>query len=159
MLITRSERSNPNLVARVTWAASVARMPHRKVRNAISKNIRVFRNLATDPQTEKPDHDQIQDLGAAAVLSMMMATPLFAQAAIQEPGAFAFFHPQRGRSEWRPANAGGLRRPGIGSARRQRRVCRHGQQRERLVLRSALSFLRPGFRYLPRHDGHRHPCE
>ena len=32
-------------------------------------------------------------LGAAAVLSMMMATPLFAQAAIQEPGAFAFYHP------------------------------------------------------------------
>jgi len=24
---------------------------------------------------------------------MMMATPLFAQAAIQEPGAFAFYHP------------------------------------------------------------------
>jgi hypothetical protein len=32
-------------------------------------------------------------LGAAAVLSMMMATPLFGQAAIQEPGAFAFYHP------------------------------------------------------------------
>jgi len=26
-------------------------------------------------------------------LSMLMATPLFAQAAIQEPGAFAFYHP------------------------------------------------------------------
>ena len=28
---------------------------------------------------------------AAAILSMMIATPVFAQAAIQEPGAFAFF--------------------------------------------------------------------
>ena len=75
-----------------------------------------------------------------------MATPLFAQAAIQEPGAFAFYHPN--------ADA-----PGIGSARRQRRVCRHGRQRERLVLRSALSFLRPGFRYFLGYGGHRHPCE
>ena len=32
-------------------------------------------------------------LGAAAILSMMIATPVFAQAAIQEPGAFAFYHP------------------------------------------------------------------
>ena len=31
-------------------------------------------------------------LGAAAILSMI-ATPVFAQAAIQEPGAFAFYHP------------------------------------------------------------------
>lgn len=31
--------------------------------------------------------------GVAAVLSMMTVTPLFAQAAIQEPGAFAFYHP------------------------------------------------------------------
>jgi predicted phosphoribosyltransferase len=32
-------------------------------------------------------------LGAAAILSMMIATPVFAQAAIQEPGAYAFYHP------------------------------------------------------------------
>jgi len=32
-------------------------------------------------------------LGAAAMLSMIAATPLFAQAAIQEPGAYAFYHP------------------------------------------------------------------
>jgi BA14K-like protein len=32
-------------------------------------------------------------LRAAAFLSMMTATPVFAQAAIQEPGAFAFYHP------------------------------------------------------------------
>jgi hypothetical protein len=29
----------------------------------------------------------------AAVLSALAATPVFAQAAIQEPGAFAFYHP------------------------------------------------------------------
>jgi BA14K-like protein len=32
-------------------------------------------------------------LSAAAMLSMMIATPVFAQAAIQEPGAYAFYHP------------------------------------------------------------------
>ena len=32
-------------------------------------------------------------LGAAALLSLAFATPVFAQAAIQEPGAFAFYYP------------------------------------------------------------------
>lgn len=32
-------------------------------------------------------------LGAAAILSMMMATPVFAQAAIDEPGEYSFYHP------------------------------------------------------------------
>ena len=36
---------------------------------------------------------RFKTLGTAAVLSMMMTSPLFAQAAIQEPGAFAFYHP------------------------------------------------------------------
>jgi hypothetical protein len=32
-------------------------------------------------------------LAAAALLSAITATPVFAQAAIQEPGLFAFYHP------------------------------------------------------------------
>lgn len=32
-------------------------------------------------------------LAAAIVLSALIATPVFAQEAIQEPGAFAFYHP------------------------------------------------------------------
>src|SRR5260370_8978601 len=32
-------------------------------------------------------------LGVAAILSTATATPVFAQAAIQEPGAYAFYHP------------------------------------------------------------------
>jgi len=31
--------------------------------------------------------------GTAVMLSLMFATPVFAQAAIQEPGAFAFAYP------------------------------------------------------------------
>jgi hypothetical protein len=32
-------------------------------------------------------------ISAAAILTLMFATPVFAQAAIQEPGSFAFFYP------------------------------------------------------------------
>ena len=32
-------------------------------------------------------------LGAIVVVSTAAATPVFAQAAIQEPGAYAFYHP------------------------------------------------------------------
>jgi hypothetical protein len=32
-------------------------------------------------------------LGAVAMLSMLFVTPVFAQAAVQEPGAYAFYHP------------------------------------------------------------------
>jgi hypothetical protein len=35
----------------------------------------------------------LKTLAAAALLSAMTATPVFAQAAIQEPGLFAFYHP------------------------------------------------------------------
>jgi BA14K-like protein len=35
----------------------------------------------------------LKTLSAAAMLSIALATPVFAQAAIQEPGAFAFYHP------------------------------------------------------------------
>ncbi|SDT58732.1 BA14K family protein [Bradyrhizobium canariense] len=31
--------------------------------------------------------------GAVAILSVITATPVFAQAAVQEPGAYAFYHP------------------------------------------------------------------
>lgn len=36
-----------------------------------------------------------KQVAAAVLLSAMTLTPVFAQAAIQEPGAFAFYHPNR----------------------------------------------------------------
>ena len=45
----------------------------------------------------------------AAILSLMFATPVFAQAAIQEPGAFAFFYPNNDvLNGGRPTPAAGL---------------------------------------------------
>jgi hypothetical protein len=48
-------------------------------------------------------------LSAAAVLSLMFATPVFAQAAIQEPGLFAFYYPNNDvLNGGRPTPAAGL---------------------------------------------------
>jgi hypothetical protein len=45
----------------------------------------------------------------AAILSLMFATPVFAQAAIQEPGAFAFFYPNNDvLNGGRPTPAAGM---------------------------------------------------
>jgi len=35
----------------------------------------------------------LKTIAAAALISAISATPVFAQAAISEPGAFAFYHP------------------------------------------------------------------
>ena len=46
---------------------------------------------------------------AAAVLSLMFATPVFAQAAIQEPGLFSFYYPNNDvLNGGRPTPAAGL---------------------------------------------------
>lgn len=46
---------------------------------------------------------------AAALLLTAIATPVFAQAAIQEPGVFAFYHPNAdvlaGKGAYRPYDA------------------------------------------------------
>jgi hypothetical protein len=48
-------------------------------------------------------------LGVAAVLSVTFAAPVFAQAAIQEPGAFAFFYPNNDvLNGGRPTPAAGM---------------------------------------------------
>jgi hypothetical protein len=48
---------------------------------------------------------RLKMFSAAAILSLMFATPVFAQAAIQEPGLFAFYYPNKdvlngGRPTW-----------------------------------------------------------
>jgi hypothetical protein len=98
-------------------------------------------------------------LGAAAVLSMMMATPLFAQAAIQEPGAFAFYHPNAdvlngGRPT--PAASGALASAPLGASDAYAAMGSSANgsscaQRYRSYDRASGTFL--GY------DGHRHPCE
>ena len=45
----------------------------------------------------------------AAIVSLMFATPVFAQAAIQEPGAFAFYYPNNDvLNGGRPTPAAGM---------------------------------------------------
>jgi hypothetical protein len=59
--------------------------------------------------TEKKVMTRFKILSAAAMLSLMFATPVFAQAAIQEPGAFAFSYPNNDvLNGGRPTPAAGL---------------------------------------------------
>ena len=52
---------------------------------------------------------KLKIFSAAGILSLMFATPVFAQAAIQEPGAFAFYHPNNDvLNGGRPTPAAGL---------------------------------------------------
>jgi hypothetical protein len=48
----------------------------------------------------------VPSIGAALMLSAALATPVFAQAAISEPGAYAFYHPN---GDVLNAGAGGVR--------------------------------------------------
>ena len=67
---------------------------------------------------------------AAALLATAIATPVFAQAAIQEPGAFAFYHPNAdvlaGRYAVRPPIRRTLRYYGSAVPARDRRRSRRG---------------------------------
>ena len=61
-------------------------------------------------------YDDALGLRAAAILSLMFATPVFAQAAIQEPGLFAFYYPNNDvLNGGRPTSAEGLdsKMPGL----------------------------------------------
>jgi hypothetical protein len=67
------------------------------------------KNLASHCFTEKKAMTKFKILGAAAMLSLTFATPVFAQAAIQEPGAFAFYYPNNDvLNGGRPTPAAGL---------------------------------------------------
>jgi hypothetical protein len=66
-------------------------------------------DLATNRFTENKVMTRFKILGAAAMLSLMFATPVFAQAAIQEPGAFAFYYPNNDvLNGGRPTPAAGM---------------------------------------------------
>lgn len=83
-------------------------MPHRKMQNAVLENVasskilraRMQVRILWEPRVSQSINRRrnqamtsFKILSAAAILSMMTAPPLFAQAAIGEPGAYAFYHP------------------------------------------------------------------
>jgi BA14K-like protein len=97
---------------------------------------------------------------AAAILSLMFVTPVFAQAAIQEPGAFAFYYPNNDvLNGGRPTPAAGIgaRTPvlfGSGNPYAAMESSANGAscaQRYRSYDPASGTFL--GY------DGRRHPCE
>jgi hypothetical protein len=75
----------------------------------------VVTHLSIQGEGEKPQFTEnkamtkLKILGAAAMLSLTFATPVFAQEAIRDPGAFAFYHPDDDvLNGGRPAAAAGL---------------------------------------------------
>jgi hypothetical protein len=138
------------------------------------ENIRVFRNPADLNQSTDFGELQISQrinrrrnqtmtrfkiLGAAAVLSMMMATPLFAQAAIQEPGAFAFYHPNAdvlngGRPT--PAASGALASVPLGASDAYAAM---GSNANGSSCAQRYRSYDPALGTFLGHDGRRHPCE
>ena len=98
-------------------------------------------------------------LGATAVLSMMMATPLFAQAAIQEPGAFAFYHPNAdvlngGRPT--PAASGAMASVPLGASDAYAAM---GSNANGSSCAQRYRSYDPALGTFLGYDGHRHPCE
>jgi hypothetical protein len=95
-------------------------------------------------------------LSAAALLSAMAAAPVFGQAAIQEPGAFAFYHPNAdvlNRGAPTPAE-GAMASIPFGGRNAYGSMGRAGDsscaQRYRSFDPASGTFLG--------HDGRRHPC-
>jgi hypothetical protein len=87
---------------------------------------------------------------AAAVLSLMIATPIFGQAAVQEPGAFAFYHPNAD-----VLNAG---RPSPNPSANAMASVPFGTDRVDACARRYRSY-DPGSRTFRGHDGYRHSCQ
>ena len=98
--------------------------------------------------------------GAAAILSMMMATPVFAQAAIQEPGAYAFYHPD--------ADVLNARRPSPGETAGAMASVRFGSSDAYASMDGDVNTSSCAKRYRSYdpasgtflgYDGNRHPCQ
>jgi hypothetical protein len=98
-------------------------------------------------------------LSAAAILSMMTVPPLFAQAAIGEPGAYAFYHPNAD-----VLNAGRpLPRETAGAMAsvpfRSSNAYAGTDSRANASCAQRYRSYDPGSGTFLGHDGHRHPCE
>ena len=99
-------------------------------------------------------------VGVAAILSMMIATPVFAQAAIQEPGAYAFYHPNAdvlNSGEPSPGEtAGAIASVPFGSSNAYASM--DGNANGSFCARRYRSYDPASGTFL-RHDGDRHLCE
>jgi hypothetical protein len=91
-------------------------------------------------------------LSAAAVLSLMFATPVFAQEAIQEPGMFSFYYPNNDvLNGGRPTLAAGM------DARTLMRLNRNDAYGAMDSRANGASCAQRHHSYDP--DGRRHACE
>jgi hypothetical protein len=149
-------------------------MPHRKMQNAVLENVASSKILRTwmqvrilwEPRVSQSINRRrnqtmtsFKILSAAAILSMMTAPPLFAQAAIGEPGAYAFYHPNAdvlnaGRPLPRETAGAMASVPFRGS----NAYAGTDSGANASCARRYRSY-DPGSGTFLGHDGHRHPCE
>jgi hypothetical protein len=103
---------------------------------------------------------RLKTFGAAAILSIMTATPVFAQAAMQEPGAFAFYHPNadvlNGGRPTQAAAAGAMAAVPYGSG--DAYASADGSANGSTCAQRYRSY-DPGSGTYLGYDGQRHPCQ
>jgi hypothetical protein len=97
---------------------------------------------------------------AAAILSLMIAPPVFGQAAIQEPGAFAFSHPDadvlNGGRPAAGAPSGAMASAPFGA--RDANASMSGNADTSSCAQRYRSY-DPASRTFVGYDGNRHPCQ
>ena len=99
-------------------------------------------------------------LSAIALLSTVIATPVFAQAAIQEPGAYAFYHPSgdvlQANRPWPREPAGAM--AAVPSGANDAYAYMGGSANASSCSQRYRSFDPASGSFLG-YDGHRHPCQ
>ena len=99
-------------------------------------------------------------LSAVAVLSTAIATSVFAQAAIQEPGAYAFYHPDgdvlQTNRPWSREPAGAM--PAVPS-RANDAYAYMGESANASSCSQRYRSFDPASGSFLGYDGHRHPCQ
>jgi hypothetical protein len=111
-----------------------------------------------DQRMENQTMTTVKILGTAAVLALLFAPPVFAQAAVQEPGAYAFYHPNADvLNAGRPAPAatlGGMAPFAGGGAY----ASMYGNVDASSCAQRYRSYEPASGTFLG-HDGNRHPCQ
>ncbi|SHL80943.1 BA14K-like protein [Bradyrhizobium lablabi] len=103
---------------------------------------------------------RIKFLSVVAIVSAITVAPVFAQAAIQEPGAFAFYHPDADvLNGGRPTPAAAAdAMASVRSGNRDAFASMDGSGNSSSCARRYRSFDPASGTYLG-HDGYRHPCQ
>jgi hypothetical protein len=164
---------NPNLMAQGDYRLTLSGA-HLNIQSTVYKYLLLLNqaDFNASAELERPRCSQqintwrkqtmtrFKIVGAAAILSMIIASPVFAQAAIQEPGAYAFYHPNadvlNSREPSPGETAGAIASVPFGSSNAYASM--DGNANGSFCARRYRSYDPASGTFLG-HDGDRHPCE